>query len=744
MDDKKKTVTEEETKGTASKETDEILDFDEMRESKKSESDNKKGSDKGEGKDEKDTKKEDIGKDERKESDKKESKNSEKDKKKDSEKGKNKNSKKTEKKESEKEDGKDSEKAEKESEKEASKDSEEDKKEPEKEVNKDSEKAEKKESEQEKSKDSEKDKKESEKKDSKDSEKDKKESKAVEKEASKDSKKAEEKEPEKDSKKDSEENKKEDSAKDVKKDLEQEDNKDSKTADQGDKSDFLEQEVITTKNTKSNKGKKALAIALGVVAVLLLIVYISGFVYFSGHFYQDVAINGVTVSNMDKAEAKQVLDKFYTNYILTMETIDGNQLSVDGKDIAMQITLRDEFDSCMQKQQAYLWFVNMMGHHDYEIGADASWDEDALSAVYDSMDILNKKMMTAPKDAYVGVEDGKFAIVKEIMGTTINASAFKQAVGTSLKSVQSVLNLMDAGCYTLPTVYESDKALQEEYEAKSTFSGNEVKIQMDDLTLEPGMELYEEVLEKKGDSYEVSKNLVKKYVEGLAKEYDTLDTERTFTTSFSSKKATVYGSAFGYKLNQDETTNALYKALTAGKPSTVEAVFDSKGYTLQGENDIGNTYVEVNLSEQRVIAYKNGRKIAEGDCVSGKESIGHGTTIGLYAIQDKLSPTVLRGEKRTVTKTVTQKNKKGKKVEKTVTTTEYEYESPVTFWLQFNGGIGLHDAAGWRNQYGGSIYYYSGSHGCVNLPYDLAETIYNNFEVGDPVIVYFWDNENRK
>lgn len=718
MDDKEKTVTEEETKGTTSKENDEIVDFDEMRESKKSESNSKKSSDKEESKDEKITNKEDSGKDDKKEYNKEENKSSETNKKEDSKKTESKDSKKTEKKESEKEDSKDSEKAEKGPEKKVGEDS----KKAEKEVSKDS-----KNSEEEVSKDSEKaEKKESDKKDNKDSEKDK------------------EKDSEKDESKTSEKDEKKDSAKDVKKDFEQEESKESKTADQDDKKDFLDQEVITTQNAKSNKGRKALGIALGAVAALLLIVYISGFVYFSGHFYQDVSINGVPVSNMDKAEAKQALDNFYTNYILTMETIDGNQISVDGKDIAMQVTLRDEFDSCMQKQQAYLWFVNMMGHHDYEIAADASWDEAALSDIYDSMDILNKNMMIAPEDAYVGIEDGKYAIIKEVLGTTINTSTFKQVVESNLASVQSAVSLVDAGCYTLPSIYESDEALQTEYETKNAFSANEVKLQLDDLILEPGMELYEEVLEKKGDSYEVSKNLVKKYVEGLAKEYDTLETERTFTTSFNGRKATAYGSAFGYKLNQVDTTNALYKALTAGKPSTVEAVFDSKGYTLQGENDIGNTYVEVNLSEQRVIAYKNGRKIAEGDCVSGKESIGHGTTIGLYAIQDKLSPTVLRGEKKTVTKTVTKKNKKGKKVEKTVTTSEYEYESPVTFWLQFNGGIGLHDAAGWRSQYGGSIYYYSGSHGCVNLPYDLAETIYKNFEIGDPVIVYFWDNENRK
>ena len=362
-------------------------------------------------------------------------------------------------------------------------------------------------------------------------------------------------------------------------------------------------------SSRKPKSKKALWITLGTAAVLLVIAYISGFVYFSGHFYQDAAINGINISGMNKADAKRTLDNFYANYMLTMETIDGKQVVIDGKEISMQVSLHDEFGSCIQKQKPYIWFVNMWKHHDYEIGADASWDETALADLYDSMDILKKKLMTAPKDAYVGIEDGKFAIVKEIMGTTIKVSDFKNAVEESLSKVQSNLDLVEAGCYELPEVYDTDEALKKELDAKNVFAENEIKLQMDDLTLEPGMELYDEVLEKSGDSYKVSKKLVEKYVKNLAEEYDTLGKERTFTTSFSDRKVEVLGTAFGYELNQEETADALYKALTFGKAETVEAVFNSKGYTLQGENDIGDTYIEVNLSEQHVVAYKDGKYV---------------------------------------------------------------------------------------------------------------------------------------
>ena len=521
-------------------------------------------------------------------------------------------------------------------------------------------------------------------------------------------------------------------------------NKNNDTNSTEKKSEYSAPYVDTKIKTKSSGAKKGILIGLSIVAGLLIIAYVTGFVYFSSHFYQDVAVNGINVSGMNKEYAKNVLDDFYKNYNLELETIDAEKYVIDGKDISAKVNVHDTFDDLFKQQEPYLWFVNYFNHHEFNIDADATWDEDMLKDVLASFDFLKKSNMVSPEDAYIGIEDGKFAIVKEVLGSTVNEDIFNSTLRDALTKVQSKLNLFDADCYVLPKIYSDNEELVKEYEGKKEYAQYVINIQMDDLKLEPGMELYDAVLEKNGDGYQISKTKVAKYVNDLASQYDTMGKERTFTTSFNGRKITTTGSAFGYELNKEETTEALYKALTAGKSSTVEAVFNTKGKTLQGENDIGDTYVEVNLSEQRVIAYKDGKKFAEGDCVSGNESAGHGTTTGLYEVQDKLSPTVLRGEKKPVTKTVKKKNKKGKKVEKTTTTYEYEYESPVTYWLQFNGGQGLHDAAGWRSAYGGSIYYYSGSHGCVNLPLDLAKEIYQTIQVGDPVIVYFWDNENRK
>ena len=63
------------------------------------------------------------------------------------------------------------------------------------------------------------------------------------------------------------------------------------------------------------------------------------------------------------------------------------------------------------------------------------------------------------------------------------------------------------------------------------------------------------------------------------------------------------------------------------------------------------------------------------------------------------------------------------------------YASFVHYWMPFNGGEGLHDAT-WRGSFGGTIYKYSGSHGCVNMPPSSAAQLYEMIEPGTPVLIY--------
>ena len=133
-------------------------------------------------------------------------------------------------------------------------------------------------------------------------------------------------------------------------------------------------------------------------------------------------------------------------------------------------------------------------------------------------------------------------------------------------------------------------------------------------------------------------------------------------------------------------------------------------------NDYGGSYVEIDLTNQHVWVYVNGQCVVETDCVTGNPQEGNGTPQGVYSIAYKQMNTTLRGPK--------------------LPDGTYEWESPVTYWMPFNGGIGLHDAP-WRSAFGGNIYQGGGSHGCVNLPPSVAGTVYNNIQAGTPVVCHY-------
>ena len=56
--------------------------------------------------------------------------------------------------------------------------------------------------------------------------------------------------------------------------------------------------------------------------------------------------------------------------------------------------------------------------------------------------------------------------------------------------------------------------------------------------------------------------------------------------------------------------------------------------------------------------------------------------------------------------------------------------------MVFAYNVGFHDAS-WRSDFGRDIYKASGSHGCINMPRNKAEKLYQILPTGTPVIAYY-------
>lgn len=206
----------------------------------------------------------------------------------------------------------------------------------------------------------------------------------------------------------------------------------------------------------------------------------------------------------------------------------------------------------------------------------------------------------------------------------------------------------------------------------------------------------------------LDKEKVTEYVSRLAEKYNTKGKPRRFMTSYGNEITLKMGN-FGWELDQQKTVERILTAIRKSGKHTIQPVWKQTGGQMSTNgHDIGDSYIEVDLIAQKVWLYIDGEKRLEADCVTGTLGTDRETPGGVYRIVRKQSPAVLTGP---------------------------GYVSNVSYWMPFYNGYGLHDAT-WRSEFGGEIYKTSGSHGCVNLPLEIAEEVYELTDIGFPVVLY--------
>ena len=134
---------------------------------------------------------------------------------------------------------------------------------------------------------------------------------------------------------------------------------------------------------------------------------------------------------------------------------------------------------------------------------------------------------------------------------------------------------------------------------------------------------------------------------------------------------------------------------------------DKKGYVSKKyTKELGDTFVEVDISEQNLYLYVDDELYLTADVVTGRKN-KYDTRLGCNPIYAKQTDRYLKGD---------------------------DYNVHVDFWLPFDKGQGLHDAS-WRKTFDDDDYL-NGSHGCVNMKYVDAKTVYENVSVGTKVLVH--------
>lgn len=445
------------------------------------------------------------------------------------------------------------------------------------------------------------------------------------------------------------------------------------------------------------------------IFILLLLVYIGGIVFFQSHYLPNTTLQGTDISFYTEEEAGQVLSDLVEAHVLTLNGRENITDTISAQDIQLQVVLGEDFYAIKREQNVFLWPLSFIWGEDKTVILQDSYNEQLLSKKVNALSFFKKENVHNPRNAYIGDYDqdkGCYIIVEEYPGTRIYKKKLKKTIIEALDNLVDRIDLEEAGCYSHAQRDSSDRKLNKLLKTANRYVQTQIDYNWSgNVFVLSGRQIsnWISIGEKK---VTLDEDAIAGWVNEQAEAFDTYGKKRIFTT-YDGQEVELK-SRYGWKTDTELETAELISAIRKGVKGKRSPEYTSKAYA-EGVDDIGDSYVEINLSAQHLYLWIDREVIMESDFVSGNISRGNGTPGGIFGITYKQKDAILRGD---------------------------NYASHVNYWMPFNGNIGMHDAT-WRSSFGGNIYLTNGSHGCINLPLSFASQIYEYMEKGFPVICYY-------
>ncbi|MDF2942353.1 MAG: putative peptidoglycan binding domain [Herbinix sp.] len=464
---------------------------------------------------------------------------------------------------------------------------------------------------------------------------------------------------------------------------------------------------IRSKKKKNKRRKRLFYGSVGVITPVLLLYLFLSF-YYHNHFYNNAVINGVSVSNMVVNQAEDAINAQVKSYLLTLEERNDVSEQINGENIGLHTVFDGSLKELLAKQNGLAWPISLFKTHVMEINTMLEYDESLLKIYFDRLKCFDEANVEEPVNAHIS-EYGKngYEIVKESLGTKVYADKLYEIMKESIINLEPTISLEEAECYDEPKINSQDPGLAKALDKMNKIAGAKITYEFGkDTEILDGNQISKWLT--LDDNYDVTldKVGVKEYVDYIGKTYNSFGRVRTFQTSYGDI-IKVKGGDYGWWLDRPTEVAELTELLLKGEQLTREPAYFQIAQQY-GPDDIGDTYVEVNLTAQHLFFYKEGKLVLESDFVSGNLSKEFGTPTGTYPIQYKENDATLVGE---------------------------DYATPVKYWMPFNGNIGFHDAT-WREEFGKDFYINNGSHGCINMPPANAKKMFENIKRGVAVVVY--------
>lgn len=458
-----------------------------------------------------------------------------------------------------------------------------------------------------------------------------------------------------------------------------------------------------------------IAFTAGIIAFLLLACYLGLSEYYKNGFSYGTWINGIycTGKSVEEVNAELLATCSYRG--LTIYDKEGGSYEITAKEMGFTFDFQEALNEYLEQQNPYLWLDQLFVARERNLLPVISYDEELFSQALQKVPEMADPTSDAMRRVYIKKTSAGYELVNERI-QVLNKQRMAEAAAGAVLNFEQELDLMQAGCYEDLSYTAAMKEELAEWEKISAFqdcriiySFGEEKVPVDAsvvcdwmLTDEDGSFLLDEEGNLMPDDEKIEA-----FIDALADEYDTVGGIRQFQAT-RGEVITIEGGTYGNKIDRKAEKEYLKQAFREKADEEHTPKYLQKGWA-EGKNDIGDTYIEVDMTKQMMYYYQQGRLELETPIVTGNTGRRMGTPEGVNYVYNKQENRILRGP---------------------------NYASHVNFWMPVKGNIGIHDAS-WRSEYGGEIYKTGGSHGCINTPYEAMSKLYSMTEIGTPVVMFY-------
>lgn len=438
--------------------------------------------------------------------------------------------------------------------------------------------------------------------------------------------------------------------------------------------------------------------------------------YYRNNFPVNTWINGVYCTGKSVEEVNQELSARAEAPVVRILDEEGNVYPVDLAETDYVADYTEPLENFIRQQNPLSWMENIMLQKSHKLLPQYSFDEEKLRQLLEELEPVRQE---ADKEADISFyySETEGWVLDNGLEHRLDREKLFQCVQECVADGSYEVDMEQSGCVydlspsawqmTLLSLWEKVEAFQQcgiVYDMGDQMMSLQGGISGSFLTVDQsGLPLLDEAGEPVVDP-----ECVRAFISRLAEEYDTYGKEISFQSTRGDVVQVPGNGTYGTTIDQEAEYEYLMTALTENRQEVHIPTYIRQGL-VRGKNDIGDTYIEVDMTEQKMYYYVDGELVIETDIVTGHIGRRRGTPQGVNFVYNKQRNRVLRGQ---------------------------GYASPVKYWVPVKGAIGIHDAS-WRSEFGGEIYKTDGSHGCVNTPTDAMAQLYEQVEIGTPVIMFY-------